>query len=194
MMRRKIQAPRDSDEIVQDLDLDPMDVFSLGEEESTQKALPPFVVKFREFLQELTEKSKWAELTDRSLCHRCKDQPDDPWVTECQHVYCQECLTFLATEASENSETRSACLQCGHFFAESHPCGGIRKPDLRKDSISATAVRQNKKSRKKDVEWLKLDGKLLLSTKASAIQTQIRQWLQEDPNKKIIIFSQFYQM
>ncbi len=38
------------------------------------------IFKFRKYLRHLKETSKWGDLKDRSICWRCKDTPDDPYV------------------------------------------------------------------------------------------------------------------
>ena len=49
-----------------------------------------------------------------------------------------------------------------------------------------------KKPRKVVLKWVLHEGKLLLSTKTLAVQAQIREWLDDDPKQKIIVFSQFH--
>lgn len=191
-MEKMIRAHKDPVEIAQDTNIELLDPNSQEGEDANESS--PLVSKFRDSLRELANSSKWAELTDRSLCHRCKDQPDDPWVTDCAHLYCRECLGFLAFEASEKGESQSTCLECSHTFIETHPCKGIEEFGLRKDSTTATATASKQKQRNldDDIKWINLEGKLLPSSKISAVQAQIERWLEEDPEKKIIIFSQFY--
>ena len=196
-MRRIIQAHNNPDETVRDIDVDLLEANNQEEDEDLDEASPPFMLEFIAFLKDLANNSNWAELTDRSLCHRCKDKPDDPWITECKHLYCRECLSYLEFEAAEEgAASRSTCLECDHIFAKSHPCKAIHKLYSRRNSTSATATasKQKKKSQNTNAEWVKLDGKPVLSSKTSAVQAQIEEWLKEDENKKIIVFSQFYKV
>lgn len=190
-MRKMIQAHQNPVEIAQEPNEET--VTPTGQEEDADAdESPPVVFKFRKFLRELAKSSKWAELIDRSLCHRCRDQPDDPWVTDCGHVYCHECIASLAFDAAEMGETQSACLECGHIFASSHPCKGIEELEMRGGSSSSpTRASRQKKDPDEDMRWINVEGKLLPSSKTAAVQAQIEEWLKEDPEKKIIIFSQF---
>lgn len=191
-MEKMIRAHNDPVEIAQDANIELLNTNNREGEDANESS--PLVSKFRNSLRELANSSKWAELVDRSLCHRCKDQPEDPWVTDCEHLYCHECLEYLASEAAEKGEPRSTCLECSHPFTEAHPCKGIEEFGLRKDSTSATATafKQKQRNLDDDIKWINLEGKLLPSSKISAVQAQIETWLEEDPEKKIIIFSQFY--
>lgn len=42
------------------------------------------------------------------------------------------------------------------------------------------------------MEWVVYKNKLVMSAKTTAVQEQVEQWLGEEPDKKIIIFSQFH--
>jgi hypothetical protein len=191
-MRKMIQAHKNPTETAQEPNVET--VTPNGQEGGADADdSPPVVFKFRKFLRELAKSSKWAELIDRSLCHRCRDQPDDPWVTDCEHIYCHECLRSLAFEAAEKGDTQSACLECGHIFATSHPCKGIGELETRSGSTSSPtrACRPKQKEPDEDIRWITMEGNLLPSSKTAAVQAQIEEWLKEDPEKKIIIFSQF---
>lgn len=195
-MRKMIQAHETPIQVTEDATVEPLDSNSQGEEDDDDE-YPSFVVRFRKSLRELANDSKWTELNNRSLCHRCKDQPDAPWVTDCEHLYCYECLMSLEFETKEKGEPLNACLECGHNFIISHPCRGIEELDLHKDTTLTTAKSFKKRPKQKDpdediIKWINLEGKILPSAKVSAVQAQIEKWLQEDPKKKIIIFSQFY--
>lgn len=192
-MRKMIQAYGTPKEVTENLK--PLNSNSQGEEDDDE--YPPFVVNFRKFLRELANSSKWTEYNNRTLCHRCKDQPDDPWVTNCEHLYCYECLNSIDIEA-EKEERRSACLECGQYITSSSSCRGIEGLDLHEDSTSIAANASKQKPKQKDLDedlkWINLEGKFLPSSKVSAVQAQVEKWLQDDPTKKIIIFGQFYSL
>ena len=195
-MRKMIQAYSTPREVTEDITPKPVLSNSQGEEDDDDK-YPPFIASFRKILRELANSSKWEEYNNRTLCHRCKDQPDDPWVTGCEHLYCNECLKSLDVEA-EKEERRSACLECGQFIKSSYACGGIEELDLHKD-ITSTAAKASKPKKKQkgqneDIKWINFEGKFLPSSKILAVQAQVEQWLQEDPSKKIILFGQFYSL
>lgn len=169
----------------------PPDISTQSEESSPSL---PLIFKFRKFLRELSSGSKWSELKNRSLCHKCRDVPDDPWVTDCLHVYCHECLNALAYEAAQNDETKATCLECGYVFNESRPCTGVAELDMNDDchSHAPKSALRPRRDPDGDIKWTTLGGKLLPSSKTAAVQAQIQKWLEAEPDKKIIIFSQFH--
>lgn len=195
-MRKMIQAYGTPKEVTEHVPSKAPDSNNQGEEDDDDE-FPPFVLSFRKFLRELANTSKWIEYNNRTLCHRCKDQPDDPWVTGCEHLYCNECLKSLDAEA-EKAERRSACLECGQYITSSFPCRGIEELDLHTDNTSIATKpskeRQNQKDQAEDIKWISFEGKFLPSSKVSAVQAQVETWLHEDSTKKIILFGQFYSL
>lgn len=194
-MRKMSQAYENPKEVTDDIPSRAPDSNNQGEEDDDE--YPPFVVSFRKSLRELASTSKWTEYNNRTLCHRCKDQPDDPYVTGCEHLYCYECLRSVDIEA-EKREQRSACLECGQYLISNFSCKGLEELSLHEDSTSviaqASKQRQKQKDQNEHLKWINLDGKLLPSSKISAVRAQVNGWLQEDPTKKIIIFCQFYSL
>ncbi|KAL8709909.1 MAG: hypothetical protein Q9220_005359 [cf. Caloplaca sp. 1 TL-2023] len=160
------------------------------QEESLSSQL---IFTFRKYLQDLVKGQKWKDLKARSLCHSCRDVPEDPWVTDCYHLYCAECLRSLVQEAAIQGKERAACYECSHYFESSAPCTGIAELQLAPSAsplIDSIAPRRN--TDKEDLKWISYNGEVLPSTKTAAVQAQIEEWQRENPNKKIIIFSQFH--
>ena len=164
----------------------------------------PLVFKFRKFLRDLRNSTKWEDLTQRSLCHRCRLPPDEPWVTSCLHLYCLECLNTMTAEAAQADEQGASCVECGNYYAESHPCDGIKELDANtsassRESSQESNTRSNRQRRPRadrdaDLKWIDFTGKVLPSAKTAAVQAQIEQWLKDDPDHKIIVFSQFHML
>ena len=156
------------------------------------------VFKFRRYLRELAGSSKWEDLKNRSLCHKCRDPPDDPWVTSCLHVYCRECLNALAYEAAECNQEETACLECGNIYTESGPCHGLKELQMDADSGATTpensSTPRTRKDPEHDLKWINMTGAILPSTKTAAVMAQIDTWLKDEPEKKIIVFSQFHML
>lgn len=122
----------------------------------------------------------------------CRDTPDEPWVTDCLHLYCKECLTAMAHAAAENGEDSASCIECGHIYAESRPCTGMAELEIR-DGLSRTSeTPPQRRSRNEDLKWMNAGGRILRSSKTAAVQAQIEKWLKDEPKKKIIVFSQFH--
>ncbi len=152
-------------------------------------------IRFGQRLQGLKNTLKLEELRNEQLCHKCKNIPEDPWVTSCLHVYCKECLEFLAYAASKKDQESTSCLECGTLFETSKSCAGLKElvvddfldlsPDLRGRKV---------KTGKVNMHWVAYDDELVLSAKTIGVENQITRWLEEDPEKKIIVFSQFLMM
>ena len=150
------------------------------------------VTKLRNHLIKLRDKSKFEELKAAQLCQKCGNIAEIPFVTSCLHVYCKECLEFLAYEASRNDQDRTPCRACGTRFNKAESCSGLKElaiddfgdlsPDLR-------ARRSN--NGKVNMHWVAYDDELVMSAKIIGVESQIERWLEEDPSKKIIVFSQF---
>ncbi|KAI9821629.1 MAG: hypothetical protein M1827_002210 [Pycnora praestabilis] len=163
---------------------------------------PGLAFKFRKYIKQLSENSKWEEMKTRSLCHRCREPPEEPHVTSCMHVYCAECLYDLGYEAASNDLDGASCLECGTQFAESKPCEGLTELGWNNDQGSSssqgdTAVGRRRRPRKNpedDLKWIDSDGAILPSAKILALIAQIELWTEKAPNAKIIVFTQFHMM
>lgn len=154
------------------------------------------VLRFRKYLRNLNKSKQWTDLKERSLCHMCDMPPDEPYVTDCFHLYCKECLSHMAYEASKREETSTMCLVCNKEFSESQPCNGIEEIEMENTSPLGSSLAQNRPRRRKHqkdaVRWLDIEGDVLQSSKTMAVQIQLESWLNEEPGEKIIVFSQFY--
>lgn len=167
----------------------------MEKEDDQHVNLKPLVFKFRKFLRELANGSKWEALMERSLCHRCRDSPDDPWVTDCMHVYCKECLNTMAYEAAKNGAEGANCQECGKPFSESGPCTSLAELGMGPNLASEETIRRKRKSAGDDMKWIDTqNGSILPSSKTTAVQAQIEKWFQVEPEKKVIIFCQFHQL
>ena len=154
------------------------------------------VSRFSKVLKDLKKNSKWSELRERTLCHTCGRPAEEPWVTSCLHLYCKDCLTNLAYEASELDLDQTACHKCATIFTESQPCEGVKELDIRDLSAS---IYQGDKDKAPAKEKFKLrmnhvDSKehgLVLSTKTLAVKEQLEKWIRDDPYRKIIVFTEW---
>lgn len=162
---------------------------------STGPPMQPLVFKFRKFLRNLKNSKKWQDLKERSLCHKCESPPEDPWVTSCLHLYCKECLDALVHESAAREETQAACLECAVVFTESRPCEGLKELEAEESLLAdERPVKRSKKDPNADVKWIDIGGDLLPSSKTAAVQVQMEQWQNEEPDKKIIVFCQWHML
>lgn len=153
------------------------------------------VVKFGQRLRGLKENSKLEELRNEQLCQSCQSVPEEPWVTSCLHVYCKECLEFLAYAASKKGQDSTPCIKCGTHFTTSKPCSGLKELVIDDFSDLSADIRGRKpKGGKVNMHWVAYDDELVLSAKTIGVENQIKKWLEGDSEKKIIVFSQFLMM
>ncbi|KAL8733583.1 MAG: hypothetical protein Q9166_001991 [cf. Caloplaca sp. 2 TL-2023] len=160
----------------------------------------PLVFNFRRFLRELVQGAKWTEMKARSLCHKCGDVPDVPHVTDCFHLYCLECLRALQQEAAVRGEESAPCCACATYFKEAKCCTGVAELEMETPiSSQATGITSltgslapRRNNEKETLRWLNYNGEVLPSTKTAAVLAQIEEWQRVEPEKKIIIFSQFH--
>ena len=149
--------------------------------------------EFALFLQELTDSGNLAELNNRVFCGGCNNPPEDPRVTDCFHVYCNECLQGMSQDAALQNLDHTSCTKCCKPFEKSESCEGLEELDV-PQSRKSFGNKQIKLQRKKthvDTQWCIYDNKIILSTKLREAQRQIEQWLSAEPNEKIIVFSQW---
>ena len=169
------------------------------EDDAAFEESQPLVFKFRKFLRDLAEGSKWDALARRSLCHKCRDVPQDPQVTDCLHIYCKECLRTMTYEAAQDGEDCAACLECGKPYSETRPCSGLKELGHddsmnRSESGTPSSSRRSRRDPGEDTKWVSMEGGVLPSTKSTAMVAQIEEWLKEDSKIKIIIFTQWHLM
>ncbi|KAL9610783.1 MAG: hypothetical protein Q9167_004539 [Letrouitia subvulpina] len=153
------------------------------------------VFNFRRFLQALARSDKWDDLKLRTTCRRCEDCPEEPYVIDCYHLYCKDCLLAMQSEAGFNQEGGVRCLECGFVWTESRPCTGLQELEFDPASSDYDCdAQRSRKDKDEDLKWIDYGGQILPSSKTAAVQAQIEEWLATDPEKKIIVFSQFHTM
>ena len=155
--------------------------------------------RFRKYLNTLITDANTAEFSRRSTCSKCGGPPEDPYLTSCMHVYCHECLVGMAHQAAQENEDGNKCLECGEAYTSGVPCVGIKELnyDLGTgiDKSSDNKVPKKRHKAPKDLlKWIRKDGGVLPSTKSAAVTEQIDEWLTKEPDKKIIVFSQWHMM
>ncbi|KAF2083196.1 hypothetical protein K490DRAFT_52277 [Saccharata proteae CBS 121410] len=171
---------------------------------------------FQKYLKTLREGKKWKELQIRTVCTSCRNPPEDPWVTSCYHLYCWDCLETLQLEWASKGAQAARCMECSLEFTKSKDCAAFDldsvlnaiSDDGDDDGLDALECdvefphmnRWKKKSKKKKSDdecvksWIDMGGTILPSAKTIAIKAQILNWLQRDPDVKIIVYTQFYAM
>ena len=167
-----------------------------AEDEHTPPPPGELAVKLGKKIRKLKADGKVEEVRAEKTCHRCKDRAVDPQVTSCLHVYCKECLDSMAGDACEEDLDSTPCDECRTVFTKSEPCSNVKELQIEESNNLTPSIGSKKtKPRKKVVmKWVDYDNKLVLSAKTIAVEKQLRSWIAEDPQKKIIVFSQFLMM
>lgn len=98
----------------------------------------------------------------------------------------------MAHAAAENGEDNASCIECGKIYNESRPCSGLAELEMRESSIPTSKRPRQRRRPDEFLKWINAGGKVLRSSKTAAVQAQIEKWLKDEPDKKIIIFSQFH--
>ncbi|KAJ9628043.1 hypothetical protein H2203_003265 [Taxawa tesnikishii (nom. ined.)] len=166
-------------------------------------------LRFRKYLKTLKNTDKWEQLVMRSLCCGCRQQPYNPHVTSCFHIYCFDCLRDLQHQAARKGLDGARCSECGEQYTSSKPCVGIESFEARETTVSegtsdsevhllrrsGKKKEKNRKKRESDVsDWIDEWGEVMPSAKTMAVKAQVLNWLEEDPTTKIIIYTQFLPM
>jgi SNF2 family DNA or RNA helicase len=107
---------------------------------------------------------------------------------------------------------RHRCNECGQFYTEAKRCEGLvdqftaayenldserPSPALSSSSnanANARATAKAKAKKSKINNWLQMNGEVLPSAKTLAVKAQVLEWISEDPDVKIICYSQFIPM
>ncbi len=148
--------------------------------------------KFARVLRDLRKEGRWTELRDMTLCTICKEPPEEPLVTSCLHVYCRECLSNMAYEASRNDQDRTACEKCKKPFTTSESCEGLKELDVEDLTDKIAEEGSKKKPFKLTMDYVDHEDKILLSTKTTAVIKLLEQWIKDNPDRKIIVFSEWH--
>ncbi|KAF2473961.1 uncharacterized protein BDR25DRAFT_282108 [Lindgomyces ingoldianus] len=154
---------------------------------------------FKPYLKSLTTGDHWQKMKEKAECTKCHNRPRNAWITECHHLLCFSCYEDLQIEAAERGREHAMCKACGKTFRFAHECNADGELD---DSQAydgpVTRSRQPRvRPEREDIrdDWLSLGGKdVLPSAKTIAIKAQILNWIQENPDVKIIIYTQFLAM
>ncbi|KAI7238632.1 hypothetical protein KC330_g2487 [Hortaea werneckii] len=157
--------------------------------------------KLQKYLNHLKSSDHWDAIKQRCLCTGCRQTPENPFVTSCFHIYCHSCLTDLQHMAARRGHDQARCSECGEAYSSAEPCQEIE--EFQDSSSSAESVqgsssqssKKGKKSKKKNEDdWINLPGEILPSAKTQATKAQLLNWIEEDPDCKCIVFTQFLDM
>ncbi|KAK6392827.1 hypothetical protein LTR65_002908 [Meristemomyces frigidus] len=158
--------------------------------------------RFRKYLDSLVSSEHWEAITQRCLCTGCRQPPKDPHVTSCFHIYCYACLTDLQHFAARRGHDHARCAECGACYTSVQKCEGLDTFNRSGSTQGAPegpqaqskSAGKSKKASDTMEDWIGLKGEVLPSAKTTAVKACVLEWLQEEPEAKIIIYSQFLPM
>lgn len=158
---------------------------------------------FKPFLQSLRNGESWEKAKKKATCSHCRAQPRIPYMMSCRHLICEECLTSADLKAAEEGKDQAACQTCGMTPIYKHRCEP-EDDDIPENVAQGTRSNARKKKRKErnrldreDItdDWLASVGDdVLPSAKTIAVKAQIINWIGENPDVKIIVYTQFLAM
>jgi SNF2 family DNA or RNA helicase len=153
---------------------------------------------FSKYLRELAGSAAYSTIQARSTCAVCRQEPHEPHITSCFHIYCYACLEHQTHLAARRGHDIAVCVECGAEYTSVQPCqlGPPDDPSSAAASETSSVVTKGKKSKKNGPDWIGMQGEVLPSTKTIAVKAQILAWMDEDfrakrPYRKIIVYSQF---
>ncbi|KAJ4379678.1 hypothetical protein N0V86_004860 [Didymella sp. IMI 355093] len=191
-----VQVPRDGE-----AEAEEMSVHRGAERNKSGKAFGKSY-DFKPYVNSLTTGDAWEQKKEKAKCGECGKRPYKPWKTACGHLICSEpCYEEVMNTAAEEGKTNATCKACGQTFFDCIPCDEEDDdiPTGRGTRSRAAAKEKKKKDRfdREDIadDWLSLGGEdVLPSAKTLAIKAQVLNWIRENPNVKIIIYTQFLAM
>lgn len=162
---------------------------------SNQGPVTDLAANFRKYLKAMAL-NNYDKFKERTLCHKCNEIPEYPRVTDCLHLYCEECLETMADEAARRGETQTKCMECGVPFATTSSLEGVSELAMLNPitALEEHSEYNPSKSQEESMRWIDIENDIVASTKTAAVQVQIEQWLNNEPDKKIIVFTQWQLM
>ncbi|OKL57866.1 hypothetical protein UA08_06536 [Talaromyces atroroseus] len=182
----------------------------------------PLTAQFLKRVFEWMNNENQEECQTRMKCARCDALAARTRVTSCMHLICEDCFQYLK-ESDSSWSSKIVCPVCtdkntvdtedfdmdpsilslrlGYMCAKSRENGSKKKP---KKKISASATNSlfmsvfeenaDEFNRRADIDWLKAEGEDMPSSKVIQTRDLIHKWMAEDPETKIVIFTQFRAM
>ncbi|KAF2121509.1 SNF2 family N-terminal domain-containing protein [Lophiotrema nucula] len=157
---------------------------------------------FKPYLQSLKSGEHWDKVKEKARCKACGRHPVNPWLTGCHHLVCSGCYEYLHLQEAEQGREGMIC-PCGERFTYAHPCQVDGEFDSQEFVQGPSAGTRGKKKQQRArpeqenirEDWLSLNGEgVLPSAKTIGIKAQILNWIGENPDVKIIVYTQFLAM
>ncbi|KAK1140042.1 hypothetical protein N8T08_010951 [Aspergillus melleus] len=177
------------------------------------------IAQFHEKMCKLHEEEQWDERLDRTNCPSCKMVPVVPVITSCMHLYCEECYYSLSTNDPSPSNSNPKCAECNLIIDEAALGVEVEHVDVSTPPSGKAAQRNKQKPGRKwakgrsgggmfrmstprsetapvpekeeETDWIPVCAANFPSAKLTKIRETVAHWIAENPDVKVVIFTQF---
>ncbi|KAJ5496419.1 hypothetical protein N7463_008406 [Penicillium fimorum] len=173
------------------------------------------VSKFKDKIDALLEEKDYYESDHRTwFCPGCEGLPTRAIITDCQHLYCDECFDALDDQEGNIDDVTRQCRACKILIKKAAFYGiydDFNTPPLEDADLNAFYNEseggnqdevQDKTSDEDDVpceekeidqgqDWIAAFGRSMPGAKFDVITVQVKEWLEKDSTAKIVIFTQY---
>ncbi|KAF1948372.1 hypothetical protein CC80DRAFT_431711 [Byssothecium circinans] len=156
---------------------------------------------FTPYLKSMTRGKSWEKKKKAARCGYGDHRIVDPYITSCRHLVCKDCYQEAFALAAEQTQLQTECPVCKNLYQRAHALDEENE-DIEEYTAPETRSGPRKKPERKRLtqediaeDWLTFTGDgVLPSAKTIAVKAQIINWVQKNPNVKIIIYTQFLAM
>lgn len=117
--------------------------------------------RFSKYLSTIKSSETFSRMNQRTICTSCLQQPHEPYITSCFHVYCKDCLTDCLHDAVAAGQERASCIKEGCNI----PIQASKPIALDREVSQSSDGGKQKKGEAKDemADWLDLVCFIFLS-------------------------------
>ncbi|KAI9042744.1 putative SNF2 family helicase [Aspergillus affinis] len=146
-----------------------------------QEDSPEVVQKFYQFMKNFHDGDQWNERLQRTMCPRCGGQPVNPLLTSSL----PNCVAFVECNEEITATTSGVPVEDMDLEnARSSPARRTKKKGKYRSSRAES-------DQKEESDWIGVCAAQMPSAKLTKIRELITQWIAENPEVKIVIFTQF---
>jgi hypothetical protein len=158
---------------------------------------------FKPYFNSLTVGEKWESKRQRAQCGSCnRSPPVDPWQTSCGHLLCHDCYANDSVAAAEQDIQGTVCKvkDCRKTFTYARQVDDMDPVDMGPETRARRKRndREREKIEQQDIseDWLNSGSSkgVLPSAKTIAIKAQLLNWIAQNKDVKVIIYTQFIAM
>ena len=153
-------------------------------------------IKFAKYMRSFREK----DLLSRCICNICGDVASEAQITDCNHVFCKDCIQRECDTWASQETDFAECPVCQRAFSGVKSFCDLEArmdaptaEDSTDDAEAAQHIKvKGKGNGRRGTKGLpKLPSEVFLSAKALLVKNAISLWLTDHPQDKIVVFTQF---